>query len=132
MDEVTELRVSLTVRDLAGAVSLFRDALGLDTVLSWDEPTGAGVVLAAGRATLELVDEPQSRHIDQVERATAPSGPVRLALEVPDPEVAGRRLAPHADVGVAVDTPWGDRNVRVRTPHGIQLTLFTPTGPAGS
>ncbi len=25
-----------------------------------------------------------------------------------------------------METPWGDRNVRVRAPDGMQLTLFTP------
>jgi hypothetical protein len=25
-----------------------------------------------------------------------------------------------------VTTPWGDRNARVRTPDGMQLTLFAP------
>ena len=126
--EVTELRVSLTVRDFDGAVALFRDALGLPVVLEWDEPTGLGVVLAAGRATLEIVDQRQASHIDEVERAAEPSGIVRLALEVPDAERTAARLAGRAEVGSAVDTPWGDRNVRVRTSHGIQLTLFTPTG----
>jgi uncharacterized glyoxalase superfamily protein PhnB len=24
-----------------------------------------------------------------------------------------------------VDTPWGDRNARLRAPDGLQLTLFT-------
>jgi uncharacterized glyoxalase superfamily protein PhnB len=28
-------------------------------------------------------------------------------------------------VGSAVDTPWGDRNVRVSTPDGLRLTLFS-------
>ena len=53
---------------------------------------------------------------------------VRLALEVRDAERTAARLADHVEAGPVVDTPWGDRNVRVRTPHGIQLTLFTPTG----
>jgi lactoylglutathione lyase len=126
--EVAELRVSLTVRDFAGAVALFRDALGLPVVLEWDEPTGIGVVLAAGRATLEIVDHAQARHIDEVELAAEPGGTVRLALEVPDAERTAARLGTHVEAGPAVDTPWGDRNVRVRTPHGIQLTLFTPSG----
>jgi catechol 2,3-dioxygenase-like lactoylglutathione lyase family enzyme len=126
--EVAELRVSLTVRDFAGAVALFRDALGLPVVLEWDEPTGTGVVLAAGRATLEIVDEAQARHIDEVELAAEPSGTVRLALEVPDAERTAARIGAHVEAGPAIDTPWGVRNVRVRTPHGIQLTLFTPPG----
>jgi catechol 2,3-dioxygenase-like lactoylglutathione lyase family enzyme len=124
--EITELRVSLAVADLERAVALYRDALGMPVVLEWDEPTGAGVILAAGRATLELVDERQVRHIDDVEQAAEPSGLVRLALETPDSEATARRLAAHAEVGPVVATPWGDRNVRVRTPEGIQLTLFTP------
>ena len=61
-----------------------------------------------------------------MEHAREPSGVVRLALETPDSEATAGRLVAHADVGVAVDTPWGDRNVRVRPPEGVQLTLFTP------
>jgi hypothetical protein len=99
-------------------------------VLQWDEPTGVGIVLAAGRATLELVDERQTRHIDNVEQAAEPSGVVRLALEVPDAEETARRLVAHAEVGTVVATPWGDRNVRVRPPEGVQLTLFTSPAKA--
>jgi len=128
--EVIELRVSLAVDDFERAVALYRDALGLPVVLEWDEPTGVGVILAAGRASLELVDRRQVRHIDEVEQAAEPSGRVRLALETPDSAATAKRLTAHAEVGAVVDTPWGDRNVRVRTPDGIQLTLFTPlAGP---
>ena len=32
-----------------------------------------------------------------------------------------------------VETPWGDTNVRVRAPDGMQLTLFaTPSGAGAS
>ena len=124
--EISELRVSLTVRDYERAVAMYRDALGLPVVLEWDEPSGAGVILAAGRGTLEIVDERQAEHIDQVEQARDRSGGVRLALETPDSEATARRLVEYAEVGVAVDTPWGDRNVRVRPSEGVQLTLFTP------
>ena len=129
--EVTELRVSLTVRDFAGALALFRDALGMPVTLEWNDANGVGVVLPAGRATLELVDERHARHIDEVERAVEPGGTIRLALEVPDSDRSGARLEGHARPGPAVDTPWGDRNVRVRTPYGVQLTLFTSVGPPG-
>ena len=100
-------------------------------MLAWDEPTGAGVILAAGRGTLELVDARQAEHIDEVERAGEASGLVRLALETPDSAATATRLGEHAAVGDAVDTPWGDRNVRVLTPDGIQLTLFTPAATEG-
>lgn len=124
--EIRELRVSLTVGDLERAVVLYRDALGLPVVLDWDEPTGAGVILAAGQATLEIVNERQSEYIDRVEQAVEPGGAVRLALRTPDSEATARRLAGLAEIGAAVETPWGDRNVRVRPPDGVQLTLFTP------
>jgi lactoylglutathione lyase len=128
--EITELRVSLTVRDYDRALALYRDALGLPVVLEWDEPTGVGVVLAAGRATLEILDQRQAKHIDSIEQAAEPGGTVRLAFEVPDSQETAGRLAAHAEVGTVVATPWGDRNVRVRTPDGIQLTLFTPPAEA--
>ena len=52
---VSELRVALTVSDYDAALAFYRDALGLPVILDWDEPTGRGSVLAAGRATLELI-----------------------------------------------------------------------------
>ena len=124
---VLELRVALTVDDLDAALRLYRDALGLDVVMEWAEATGRGVVLAAGQATLELIDRDQADHIDRVEVGRRVSGPVRLALEVEDVVVTGDRLASAGAaplVDAPVDTPWGDRNLRLRAPDGMQLTLF--------
>ena len=102
--EISELRVSLTVRDYERAVAMYRDALGLPVILEWDEPSGAGVILAAGRGTLEIVDERQAEHIDVVELARERSDGVRLALETPDSEATASRLVKYAEVGAAVDT----------------------------
>jgi hypothetical protein len=30
-----------------------------------------------------------------------------------------------------VVTPWGHRNIRLKTPEGVQLTLFAVTGEGG-
>jgi hypothetical protein len=51
---------------------------------------------------------------------------------VGDSEAVARGLVERgADKAAApVTTPWGDRNARVRAPHGMQLTLFTPLEPA--
>jgi len=125
---VPELRVALTVEDFDKALRFYRDALGLEQTADWSSDDGRVVLLEAGRATLELMDERQAALIDQVEAGKRVSGAVRLAVEVPNSEETARRLvaAGAAEVAPPVTTPWGDRNARVRAPDGMQLTLFTP------
>jgi catechol 2,3-dioxygenase-like lactoylglutathione lyase family enzyme len=127
MPEVTELRVALTVSEFDEALAFYRDVLALRQVADWSSDAGRVVLLEAGRATLELLDEAQAATVDQVEVGHRVSGTVRLALEVTDSEsIAGRLVAAGAEeLAQPVTTPWGDRNARVRAPDGMQLTLFT-------
>jgi lactoylglutathione lyase len=123
-----ELRLVLTVDDFEQALAFYRDTLGLPELAVWESPGDARVVLLdAGRATLELVNEAQAAFIDDVEVGRRVAGPVRVAFEVDDSEaVAERLVAAGADqLAGAVTTPWNDRNVRLRAPDGTQLTLFT-------
>jgi catechol 2,3-dioxygenase-like lactoylglutathione lyase family enzyme len=124
---VTELRVALTVADFDRALAFYRDALGLEQVADWSSEDGRVVLLEAGRATLELLDEAQSGRVDGIEAGRRLSGAVRLAFEVTDSEDTARQLvaAGAEQVAPPVATPWGDRNARVRAPDGMQLTLFT-------
>jgi catechol 2,3-dioxygenase-like lactoylglutathione lyase family enzyme len=124
---VTELRVALTVPDFDAALAFYRDTLGLEQAADWSSDQRRVVLLEAGRATLELLDEAQAALIDEVEAGKRVSGAVRLALEVPDSEETARRLvaAGAEQVAEPVTTPWGDRNARLRAPDGLQLTLFT-------
>jgi methylmalonyl-CoA/ethylmalonyl-CoA epimerase len=126
---VTELRVALTVADFDEAVAFYRNAVGLEQIADWSTENGRVVVLNAGRATLELFDEAQAELVDEIEAGRRVSGTVRLALEVTDSGETARRLiaAGAEEVAPPVTTPWGDRNARVRTPDGMQLTLFTAT-----
>ena len=128
MDPVNEFRVVLTVPDFDAAVAFYRDALGMEQVADWSSEEGRVVLLEAGRATLELFDERQAETVDRIEVGTRVSGTVRLALEVPDSEATASRLveAGAEEVARPTLTPWGDRNARIRTPDGMQLTLFTP------
>lgn len=126
MDDVTELRIAMTVDDFEAAVAFYRDALGLTQLADWSSDDGRVVLLAAGRATLEILDEPQAEFIDRIEAGDRVAGKVRLALEVGDVEgMSGRLIDAGAEqVGPPAVTPWGDRNARVRSPDGMQLTLF--------
>ena len=127
MPDVTELRVALTMADFDGALAFSRDALGLQQIADWSSDTGRVVLLEAGRATLELLDDAQAATVDRIEAGQRVSGTVRLALEVSDSDSIARRLvaAGAEQVAPPVTTPWGDRNARVRAPDGMQLTLFT-------
>lgn len=127
MGPVRELRVALTMEDYDGAVRLYRDALGLPTVEEWDGPEGRGIVLDAGRATLELLSTEQAEQVDGIEAGGRRAGPVRLALEVADSVATADALVGAGAERIAepVDTPWRHRNVRLLAPDGMQLTLFT-------
>jgi catechol 2,3-dioxygenase-like lactoylglutathione lyase family enzyme len=125
---VRELRVALTVPDFRQALRFYRDAFGLPVLEEWDRDDGSGAVLDAGRATIELLSEDQAASVDEIEAGRrGVSGPVRLALEVEDSAATARRLAAGGAELVAdpVVTPWRHRNVRLRAPDGMQLTLFT-------
>jgi lactoylglutathione lyase len=124
---VRELRLVLTVEDFDAAVAFYRDALRLEEVHAWEAQAGRIAILGAGNATLELVDEAQASAIDTIEGGRRVAGPVRIALEVADSASLAEQLrkAGAEVLGGPVETPWNDRNVRLRAPDGMQLTLFT-------
>ena len=124
---VRELRVALTVDNYEEAVAFYRDTLGLPVVEAFDQPEGSGVVLDAGRATLELLSTGQAALVDGIEVGSRVAGPVRLAMEVGDSAATARALVAGGGelVGGPVVTPWSHRNVRLRAPDGMQLTLFS-------
>lgn len=130
---VRELRLALTVERYDEAVAFYRDVLGLPVVEAFEGPGGGGVVLDAGRATLELLATAQAELVDQIEVGERVAGPVQVALEVADSAATARRLVAGGAEALAdpVVTPWSHRNVRVRAPDGTQLTLFTVLDDAG-
>ncbi|MBY5162638.1 VOC family protein [Salsipaludibacter albus] len=124
---VTELRLVLTVDDHARAVAFYRDQLGLEELAHHEERGGHVTILAAGRATLELNDDPYAEFIDEVEVGRRVPDRVRVAFAVPDSDDTTRRLVEAGARLVAppTRTPWDSRNARLRDPEGTQLTLFT-------
>jgi len=85
-----------------------------------------------GQATLEIFDEKQATTIDQIETGERVSGQIRLALQVPDLMAAMERLLSNGATLVhpPVLTPWGDYNVRLQDPEGMQVTLFQVAKPS--
>ena len=123
---VMELRVALTTGEYERLASFYSDGLGLEPAQVWPEDQGRALVLDMGKATLEVFDEKQAQTVDQLEVGHRISGRVRFALQVPDLTAAMERLLAHGATLVhpPVVTPWGDHNVRLQDPDGMQITLF--------
>ena len=127
-DPVLELRVAITSKDYERLVKFYCDGLGIEPAAIWNNDGGRALILNMGNATLELFDERQAEVIDQLEAEKRVSGPIRFALQVPDLHAAMERLLAHGATLVhpPVMTPWGDYNVRLQDPDGMQVTLFQP------
>jgi methylmalonyl-CoA/ethylmalonyl-CoA epimerase len=121
-----ELRVALTTDAFERMVSFYCDGLGLEPAQVWPDDQGRALVLDMGKATLEVFDEMQAQTIDQIEVGRRISGQIRFALQVPDLKAAMERLLAHGATLVhpPVLTPWGDHNVRLQDPDGMQITLY--------
>ncbi|MCB0170226.1 MAG: VOC family protein [Anaerolineae bacterium] len=123
---IIELRVAVTTGDYERLVKFYCAGLGIEPAQIWNNGEGQALILDMGRATLEIFDEPQAQTIDQLEAGQRVSGPIRFALQVPDQKAAMERLLAHGAILVhpPVVTPWGDYNVRLQDPDGMQITLF--------
>ena len=123
---ILELRIALTVAEFERSVKFYCDGLGIEPAAIWNNDGGRALMLNMGNATLEIFDEKQAQVIDQLEAEKRISGQIRFALQVPDLQVAMERLLTHGATLVhpPVTTPWGDYNVRLQDPDGMQITLF--------
>ena len=123
---VIELRVALTTVDYDRLVKFYCAGLGMEPAQIWNNGQGHALVLDMGKATLEIFDEAQAETVDGIEAGQRVSGQVRFALQVPDLKSAMERLLANGAklVHPPVLTPWGDYNVRLQDPDGLQITLF--------
>jgi catechol 2,3-dioxygenase-like lactoylglutathione lyase family enzyme len=121
-----QLRVALTTSDYARLVQFYCAGLGLEPAQVWTNNGDHGLMIEMGQATLEIFDDGYARHIDALEAGARVSGPIRFALQVPDLHAAMERLLANGATLVhpPVTTPWGDYNVRLQDPDGLQVTLF--------
>jgi catechol 2,3-dioxygenase-like lactoylglutathione lyase family enzyme len=124
---VRQLRLVVEVEDFDQAVRFYRDVLGLREEAAFSNGPGAhGIVLDAGRATLELFDAGQKAAVDDLEVGRQVAPRIRVAFEVDDGPGATRRLvaAGAREVAPPTVTPWNSVNARLDTPDGLHVTLF--------
>jgi predicted enzyme related to lactoylglutathione lyase len=129
---VLQMRLVVEADDYEEAVRFYRDVLGLPEELAVAGPDGAQVtILDAGRATLELANPAQKRHIDDVEVGRQVAPRLRVAFEVADAAEGTRRLLEAGAELIAppTETPWRSLNARLSAPAGLQLTLFQELRP---
>ena len=122
---VFEMRVALTTSEYERLVKFYCDGLGIEPAAIWNNGQGQALVLNMGNATLEIFNEVQAETIDQLEAGRRVSGPIRLTFEAPDLNAAMERLIVHGAklIHPPILTPWGDYNVRLQDPDGLQITL---------
>jgi catechol 2,3-dioxygenase-like lactoylglutathione lyase family enzyme len=127
---ILELRIALTTSDYDGSVKFYCEGLGIEPAAIWDNAQGQARILNMGAASLEIFDEKRAETIDQIEAGKRVSGQTRFALKVPDLKTAMERLLSQGAIMVhpPVVTPWGDTNVRLQDPDGMQITLFQAPG----
>ena len=132
MENVTELRLVITVDDYDQALAFYRDTLGLPARAAYTAPNGGRVILLdAGHATVELADAAQADYIDEVEVGHRVAGHIRVAFQVADATnvTAGLKEAGGTVIAAPTHTPWNSLNARLTAPDGLQLTLFEELGP---
>jgi lactoylglutathione lyase len=128
--KILELRVAVTTSDYERLMKFYCDALGIEPVELWTTEHTKAALFEMGKATLEVFDEGHAVEVDQIEVGRRISGQFRFALQVDDLEAAVQRLLEKGVLMVhpPVVTPWGDYNVRMQDPDGLQVTLFQTVG----
>jgi predicted enzyme related to lactoylglutathione lyase len=124
--KVKELRIILTVENLDEIIRFYREVVGLETSKEWHESTGNGIILEAGKASLELIDSKHAGRIDEIEVGKPVAGSVRLALNIGQHiESASEELVAGGATKLAdvKEAPWS-KVIRLQDPAGMQFTLF--------
>lgn len=132
MPSVLQMRLVVETDDYEEAVRFYRDVLGLTEELSVSEDGDARVmILAAGRATLEIANPAQKQMIDEVEVGRQVAPRMRVAFEVTDSAATTDALVEAGAelIAAPIETPWRSLNARLGAPGGLQITLFQELDP---
>jgi predicted enzyme related to lactoylglutathione lyase len=121
--QVKELRIILTVENLEEVINFYSKVASMPTSKEWD----GGIILEAGKASLELIDQKHAARIDDMEVGKRVAGPVRLALNIGENNIeqaAAECLEAGAtQIAPIAQAPWS-KVMRLQDPSGMQFTLF--------
>ena len=131
--QVRELRLVVTVDDYDAALRFYRDVLGLTEQDTFESNGGRLTILEAGRATMEIAEEPYAAYIDEGEVGRRVAERFRVAFEVPDTRATTEDLVEAGAELVAEPTvtPWRSLNARLDGPGPLHLTIFGPVPDDG-
>jgi methylmalonyl-CoA/ethylmalonyl-CoA epimerase len=108
-------------------IKYYTETVGLNISKEWHEASGNGVILEAGKASLELIDKSHAARIDEIEVGKRVAGPVRLAFNIGahNIEKASEKWISGGATKLAdiKQAPWS-KVIRLEDPSGMQLTLF--------
>lgn len=122
-----QLRLVVEAQDYDAAVRFYRDVMGMPEEEAYSGDGGAEVmILAAGRATLEIANPAQKAMIDGVEVGRQVAPHIRVAFEVDDSaKTTDELVAAGADlVAAPTETPWRSLNARLEAPASLHITIF--------
>jgi len=125
MLQVRTLTPTLTANDLKRSLRFYSDGLGFVVREEWkDEGVFKGVMLEAGKASLNLSQDDFAKGSDRVKGVG-----MRLFLETDQDIDALARQAKEA--GITLDQgpgplPWGPIGFTVTDPDGFKLTISKP------
>jgi hypothetical protein len=125
--QVKELRIILTVENLNEMIKYYTETVGLNISKEWHETTGNGIILEAGKASLEIIDENHASTIDQIEVGKRVAGKVRLALNIGENNIEEASSTFIVDGATKMadikQAPWS-KVMRISDPSHMQITLF--------
>jgi uncharacterized glyoxalase superfamily protein PhnB len=128
------LQVSIVrhTKNYEAMVGFYRNKLGMDVTLSWDEPDNRGTLLAVGGKAGNTVVEV----IELGDEAVPGVQPVNVALsiEVDDVDAWHNELVKR---GIIItreleDAPWGHRSFGIVDPDGFRIWYYQDLNPKQS
>ena len=129
---ILQVSIARHTKNYEAMVGFYREKLGMDVTLSWDEPDNRGTLLAfSGKAGNTVVEV-----IELGNEAVPGAQPVNIALsnEVDDVDAWHSELLKR-NIIIArklEDAPWGHRSFGIDDPDGFRIWYYQDMNPKES